>query len=337
MTRWLITGAGGQLATAFADLLTEDRGPDGTPGGDPDGAQVSLLREEETDLRDADAVLRAVRAAAPDVVLHTAAYTAVDAAEADEATALAVNEGGTANLVAALGHLATRPDADLPLLVSFSTDYVFDGHKDRPYVESDEPRPLSAYGRSKLAQEHATLAWPAGIVVRTAWLFSVGGANFVTTILRLARERVAQARERAGGESLGIANISPQPTPLRVVDDQVGSPTYAPHLATGVLELLVRGPAPGIYHIAGSGACSWLELAREVVTRAGLPVEVLPQTTAELGRPAPRPAYSALASERGAPVLPPWHDGVAACVEALAAPAAGAGQPRADVGHKERS
>jgi len=328
MTRWLITGAGGQLANAFADLLTDDP-----------GATAILMREEETDLRDADAVLRAVRTAAPDVVLHTAAYTAVDAAEADEATAMAVNEGGTANLVAALGHLAARPGADdrgtrgadaahrghhgagadLPLLVSFSSDYVFDGHKSRPYVESDEPCPLSAYGRSKLAQERVTLAWPAGIVVRTAWLFSPTGANFVKTIVRLAGERVAQARERAGGESLGIANISPQPTPLRVVDDQVGSPTYAPHLAAGVLELLVRGPAPGIYHIAGAGACSWLELAREVVTRAGLPVEVLPQTTAELGRPAPRPAYSALASERGAPVLPPWHDGVAACLEAISA------------------
>ncbi len=326
MTRWLITGAGGQLATAFADLLA----------GDP-LATVTLMREEETDLRDTDAVLRAVRAAAPDVVLHTAAYTAVDAAESDEATALAVNDGGTANLVAALGHLAARPDADrgthgpdagrgghsdpdadLPLLVSFSSDYVFDGHKDRPYVESDEPSPQSAYGRSKLAQERATLAWPAGIVVRTAWLFSPIGTNFVKTIVRLAGERVAQARERAGGESLGIPNISPRPTPLRVVDDQVGSPTYAPHLAAGVVELLLRGPAPGIYHIAGSGACSWLELAREIVTRAGLPVEVLPQTTAELGRPAPRPAYSALASERGAPVLPPWHDGVAACLAALA-------------------
>jgi dTDP-4-dehydrorhamnose reductase len=335
MTRWLVTGAGGQLATAFADLLDGD-----------ESATVVFMREEETDLRDPDAVLRAVRAAAPDVVLHTAAYTAVDAAESDEATALAVNEGGTANLVAALGHLAARadadhhteraPDAGVPLLVSFSSDYVFDGRKGRPYVESDEPCPLSAYGRSKLAQERATLAWPAGIVVRTAWLYSPTGANFVKTIARLARERVAQARERAGGESLGIANVSPQPTPLRVVDDQVGSPTYAPHLAAGVLELLVRGPAPGIYHIAGSGACSWLELAREIVTRAGLAVEVLPQTTEELGRPAPRPAYSALVSERGAPVLPPWHDGVAACLAALDAPESVAARPPSTVDLRER-
>jgi len=184
-----------------------------------------------------------------------------------------------------------------------------------PYVESDEPDPLNAYGRTKLAQERVTLEWPAGIVVRTAWLYSPTGRNFVKTILALARERVEEARERASDESLGIANVTPQPTPLTVVDDQVGSPTYAPHLAAGVLELLARGPAPGIYHMAGSGACSWRELARETVIRAGLPVEVHPVTSEEFGAVAPPPptrpspaSAACLPSPRGTTASPPaWR------------------------------
>jgi dTDP-4-dehydrorhamnose reductase len=277
--RWFLTGGGGQLASALQGLLAGD---------------VFVAREEALDLRDAGAVTAAVRAYRPDVVLHTAAYTDVDGAERAEATAYAVNALGTRNLVDALRGTHSQ-------LVSFSTDYVFDGHKGAPYVEHDEPAPLNAYGRTKLAQEHETLAWVHGTVIRTAWLFSATGRNFVTTILAAARERAA----------------APAPEPLRVVDDQIGSPTCAGHLAAAVVEALEGGLGPGIFHMAGGGACSWCELAREVVALAGLRVEVEPITTAEAGRLAPRPAFSALASERAIPQPPDWQDGVATVVDEL--------------------
>lgn len=306
MIRWLVTGHGGQLATAFEELLA----------GDPD-AEVAVMDEVQTDLRDRQAVTRLVRETRPDVVLHTAAYTAVDAAEADRETAFAVNEGGTRNVVEALRD-TPGTDREPPPLVYFSSDYVFDGRKRRPYVESDAPAPLSVYGRSKLAGEHAVLTWPGGIVVRTAWLYSPTGNNFVKTILRVAEERITAARERIVSESIGIPGGGARPEPLRVVDDQIGSPTYAPHLAAGVLEALVRGVPPGLCHMAGSGFCSWQELAQEIVRCAGLAIDVEPLSTADLGRPAARPPFSALASERGLPMLPPWQDGVAAAVAASA-------------------
>ncbi len=282
-TRWLLTGGGGQLATAFTSLLE---------------GEVFVAREEALDLRDAAAVAAAVRAFRPDVVLHTAAYTDVDGAERDEKTAHAVNALGTRHIVAALRGTHAQ-------LVSFSSDYVFDGHKGAPYVETDEPAPLSAYGRTKLAQERETLAWLHGTVIRTAWLYSATGRNFVKTILAAARERAA-------------ARPAGQPAePLRVVDDQVGSPTYAGHLAIAVVEALDAGLGPGIYHMAGGGACSWCELAREVVALAGLPVAVEPLTTAQAGRPAPRPAFSALTTERPIPQPPCWQDGVAAVMDEL--------------------
>jgi dTDP-4-dehydrorhamnose reductase len=275
--RWFVTGAGGQLATAFERVLE---------------GEVFMAREAALDIRDADALRAAVRAFAPDVVIHTAAYTDVDGAEADEATAFAVNVEGTRNVVQAVRGTHT-------FVVYFSTDYVFDGTKGRPYVETDAPAPLSAYGRSKLAGEEIVLGWPHGMVIRTAWLFSTIGHNFVKSIL-------------AKGRALATTG-----EPLRVVDDQVGSPTYASHLAAAVDEALRLGVSPGLYHMAGSGYCSWHELAREVVGLAGLPVEVEPIRSAELGRPARRPAFSALESERPIPRLPHWADGVAEVVDQL--------------------
>jgi dTDP-4-dehydrorhamnose reductase len=277
MPRWFVTGAGGQLATAFEPLL--------------DG-EVLLAREAALDIRDAEAVRAAVHEFAPDVILHTAAYTNVDGAEADAQTAEAVNAGGTRNVIRAVRDTHT-------LVVYFSTDYVFDGAKGGPYVESDAPNPLSVYGATKLAGEEEVLTWARGMVIRTSWLFSETGTNFVKTILAAAGARV-----RTG-------------EPLEVVDDQVGSPTYAGHLAAAVLEALRLGVGPGIYHMAGGGYCSWLELAREVVQLAGLDVGVRPLTTAQLGRPAPRPAFSALATERPIPRLPYWVDGVAEAVDRL--------------------
>jgi dTDP-4-dehydrorhamnose reductase len=277
--RWFVTGAGGQLATAFERVLE---------------GEVFLAREAALDIRDADALGAAVCAFAPDVILHTAAYTDVDGAEADETTAFAVNVEGTRNVVQAV-------HGTHAFVVAFSTDYVFDGAKGRPYFETDATAPLNVYGRTKLASEEIVLGWARGMVIRTAWLFSETGHNFVKSILAAGRDK-AKAGE-----------------PLRVVDDQVGSPTFAGHLATAVDEALRLGVSPGLYHMAGSGYCSWYELAHEVVALAGISVEVEPMTSAELGRPARRPAFSALASERPIPRLPHWAEGVAEAVDRLTA------------------
>jgi dTDP-4-dehydrorhamnose reductase len=218
---------------------------------------------------------------AVDLVLHTAAWTDVDAAEAEPQEAAAANVGGTQH-VAELG---------VPL-VTFSSDYVFDGQKRTPYLESDPPNPQSAYGRTKLHSEAAAGedAW----IVRTSWLFGWTSRNFVRTMLELgaARDEVA------------------------VVDDQRGSPTFVGHLAPAVREL-VELPR-GVWHIAAEGDCTWAELAEAIFEEAGLDCRVRRISTAELGRPAPRPAYSVLRSEReGAPRLPHWREGLRACLERL--------------------
>jgi dTDP-4-dehydrorhamnose reductase len=214
------------------------------------------------------------------LVLHAAAWTDVDGAEADPIGAEAVNVVGTRN-VAALG---------VPV-VYYSTDYAFDGRKREPYVESDEPNPLSVYGRTKLAGEREIRD---GWVVRSSWLFGWTGKNFVRTMLDLGRER----------------------DEVRVVDDQRGSPTYVGHLAEAMHELLEL--PHGIWHVAADGDCTWAEFAREIFDQAGLDCEVVPITTDELRRPAPRPAYSVLRSEReDAPTLPHWREGLRACMDRL--------------------
>jgi dTDP-4-dehydrorhamnose reductase len=214
------------------------------------------------------------------LVLHAAAWTDVDGAEADPQGAAAVNVGGTRH-VAELG----AP------LVYYSTDYVFDGAKREPYVESDPPNPLSAYGRTKLHGEGAAgeRAW----IVRTSGLFSEHGTNFVTTMLRLGRER---------GE-------------VSVVDDQRSSPTYVGHLAATTNQLL--GLPHGIWHVAADGDCTWAEFAAAIFEDAGVDAQVHRITSGELGRPAPRPEYSVLRSEKDAPRLPHWRDGLRACLERL--------------------
>jgi dTDP-4-dehydrorhamnose reductase len=215
------------------------------------------------------------------LVLHAAAWTDVDAAEDDPQGASAVNVGGTSN-VAALG---------VPL-VYYSTDYVFDGRKREPYVESDAPDPLSAYGRTKLHGEAAAgdRAW----VVRSSWLFGPTGHNFVRTMLRLGAEQDEVA----------------------VVDDQRGSPTYVAHLAEATKEL-VDLPF-GVYHVAAQGDCTWAELAEAIFEEAGLDTRVRRISSRELDRPAPRPAYSVLRSEKPeTPVLPNWREGLRACLDTL--------------------
>jgi dTDP-4-dehydrorhamnose reductase len=218
---------------------------------------------------------------APELVLHAAAWTDVDGAEEDPQGAAAVNVGGTRH-VAELG----APVA------YYSTDYVFDGRQTEPYVESDAPNPLSAYGRTKLHGEGAAgeQAW----IVRSSGLYGPTGKNFVTTMLRLGRERDEVA----------------------VVDDQRSAPTYVGHLAAATRELLER--PFGVWHVAAAGDCTWAEFAEAIFEEAGLPTRVRRISSEELGRPAKRPAYSVLRSEKGAPKLPHWREGLSACLEGLA-------------------
>jgi len=206
----------------------------------------------------------------------------VDGAESDPDGARRVNVQGTRN-VAALG---------VPV-VYFSTDYVFDGHKRTPYVESDEPRPLSVYGKTKLEGE---LQIGAGWIVRSSWLFGPTGKNFVRTMLALGSER----------------------DEVRVVGDQRGCPTYVGHLAAAASEIVAF--PEGIWHVAAEGECTWAEFAEAIFAEAGVDCRVVAITTEELGRPAPRPVYSVLRSEReAAPRLPHWREGLRACLERLAA------------------
>ena len=214
-----------------------------------------------------------------DLVLHAAAWTDVDGAEADPEAARRANVEGTRN-VAALG----AP------VVYYSTDYVFDGSKRESYVESDEARPLSVYGRTKLDGEREVRE---GWIVRSSWLFGWTGKNFVRTMLELGRER----------------------DEVSVVADQVGCPTYVGHLAGATRELLDQ--THGVWHVAAQGACTWAEFARAIFEEASLDCRVHEITTEELGRPAPRPAYAVLRSEKGAPELPHWREGLRACLRRL--------------------
>jgi dTDP-4-dehydrorhamnose reductase len=238
------------------------------------GGTALPLTRAELDVTDAAAVREALAGA---TVINCAAYADVDGAESHSAAAHAVNEEGARNVAEAAGRV-----------LYVSTDYVFDGSKKAPYVESDATAPIQEYGRSKLAGEHATAeANPDHLIVRSSWLFGAAGSNFVETILGLASER----------------------DELRVVDDQVGCPTFTGHLAEALLALAAGGER-GLMHVAGGGSCSWFEFAREIVERAGVDSQVQPCSSDEFPRPARRPVYSVLASERGSPTLPAWQDGL---------------------------
>ena len=257
----IVTGAGGQLGQALLEAFPEARG---------------LTRAEWDVTHPPPPGLDA------DLVLHAAAWTDVDAAEDDPQGAAAVNVGGVQH-VAQLG---------VPL-VCWSSDYVFDGSKRVPYVESDAPSPLGAYGRTKLHGEAAAgdQAW----VVRSSWLFGWASRNFVRTMLRVGAER----------------------DEVSVVDDQRGCPTFVGHLAEATRQ--VTALPYGTYHVAASGDCTWAEFAEAIFEEAGLATRVRRITTAEFGARAPRPAYSGLRSEKGAPELPHWRDGLRECLRRLGA------------------
>jgi dTDP-4-dehydrorhamnose reductase len=274
--RLLVTGAAGMLGTDVVALAT--------PAHD-----VVAFTRADLDITDADAVRAAVRDTRPDAVINCAAYTNVDAAEADETAARAINGDGAGHVAAAAAEAGAH-------VVHVSTDYVFAGDARTPYPEDAPTGPIGAYGRTKLAGEIAVAdASPdAHAIVRTAWVFGPHGKNFVDTMLRVGPER---------GE-------------VKVVDDQLGCPTYTGHLA-GALIAVAQERTQGVLHVAGGGQCTWFDLARETFARAGLDVTVHPCTTDEFPRPAARPSYSVLRSTRSdAPVLPPWQEGLAAHLNA---------------------
>jgi dTDP-4-dehydrorhamnose reductase len=262
--RVLITGAGGQLGRALQQAFA--------------GEDVLALTRADWDVTQPPS--HSLLQGELDLVLHAAAWTDVDAAEADPQGAAAVNVAGTAHAAALKAPL-----------VAYSTDYVFDGRKGSPYVESDGPNPASAYGRTKLHGEAAAghRAW----VIRTSWLFGPAGRNFLRTMLRLGKERDEVA----------------------VVDDQRGCPTFVGHLAQATRDLVDADLPRGLWHVAADGDCTWAEFAEAIFEETGLETRVRRISTAELERPAPRPAYSVLRSERvGAPRLPHWRDGLRACL-----------------------
>ena len=260
LTRVVITGAGGQLGSALAEAFPEADARD----------------RASFDIEDPP-----VLGYRPDLVLHTAAWTNVDGAESTPAEAVRANVRGTRNVVA-LG---------VPV-VYYSTDYVFDGRKREPYLESDEPNPLSVYGRTKLEGEREVRD---GWVVRSPWLFGPTGGNFLLTMLDLGKRQEE----------------------VSVVDDQRGSPTFVGHLAEATKAVL---DLPyGTYHLAAEGEATWAEFAEAIFEEAGIECRVRRITTAEFPRDAERPAYSVLRSERGAPTLPHWREGLRAALEQLGA------------------
>jgi dTDP-4-dehydrorhamnose reductase len=279
--RLLVTGAAGMLGT---DVQAATRAV---------GHEVVTLSHAELDISDRDAVASAVAGARPDAVVNCAAYTDVDAAEADPDGAGAVNASGPGFLAEAAADVGAW-------LVHVSTDYVFDGTATRPYVESDATGPRSVYGSTKLLGERAVaLAAPGGhTIVRSSWLFGTAGSCFPATMLKLAAERDS----------------------LTVVGDQRGCPTFTGHLAPALVELAVSRRLAGVVHIAAAGECSWYEFAVEIVRASGTAVQVRRCSTEEFPRPANRPAYSVMRSQRAeAPVLPDWHAGLADYLGAVGA------------------
>lgn len=289
---FLVTGKGGQVGFELRRSLA------------PLGRVVACDRTQ-CDLADADALRRVVRELRPDVIVNAGAYTAVDKAETDEATAFAING-------VAPGILAEEAKALGATLVHYSTDYVFDGTKAAPYVETDATAPRSVYGKSKLAGEAGVLATGAdAFVLRTSWVAGLHGGNFAKTMLRLARERDA----------------------LRVVADQVGAPTTAALIADVTAQIVrrhrVQAAPAGIYHLAAAGETSWRDYAVEVLRCAqtlGVELKVRPDdvqgiATSEYPLPAPRPANSRLDTAKLRDTfdlhLPEWQSGVRHLIESI--------------------
>ena len=279
------------LASRFADWRR--RADFRADAGDVIGVRLTAVDLDELDITKPEAVRSVLGGLRPTMVINAAAYTDVDGCESHEAEAMAVNATGPANLAQACSEFGSR-------LVHVSTDYVFDGLGAEPYTPGHPIAPQSVYGTSKAAGEEAVRRiLPDGhTIVRTSWLFGVHGKNFVKTIMRLTSER----------------------SELRVVTDQVGCPTYAADLAAALL-VVGLGGVTGTHHFCNAGACSWNRFAAEIVRLSDARCRVLPQTTADMKRPASRPAYSALSTDSFARatgvVARPWPEAMAECLAAL--------------------
>lgn len=257
---WLIVGGFGQLGSALTTELTSL------------GIDHAVIDRPDIDITDGEATLRAVDRIAPDVIVNTAAWTAVDAAEDHEDEAMLVNRDGARNVARAARETGAR-------LVHISTDYVFDGRSDSPYTEDQPAHPRSAYGRTKFAGDVAVLDEhpESTLIVRTAWLYSEFGHNFVKTMVRQA-----------------LADNK-----VRVVNDQTGQPTYARDLATHIIDLIDKEAAAGTYHGTNSGQTTWFDLTKLIYSELGRPTDlVTPVPTSEYPTKAVRPSYSVLGHDR---------------------------------------
>jgi len=279
MTDLLITGVYGQLGKAVQRTARRQ------------GLEITGHDVDTLDIADLAAVERELVRTRPRTVVNCAAFTAVDECETDEHTATVINGN-------AVGHLASACNQVGARLIHISTDYVFSGTADQPYSESDPTDPRSAYGRSKVLGEELARTGDQNLIVRTAWLYGHGGENFVETIRGLLRKGT---------------------DPLRVVDDQMGSPTFCDDLAQALVDL-ERVDASGVVHAVNTGITSWHGFATEIVRRLGVDAEVRAVKTAEFPRPAPRPVYSVLDTSRLTSLLgrsmKPWQDALARYLEA---------------------
>lgn len=274
--RIAVTGANGQVGRALRVVAEEGKD------------EVIPLASAALDVSDADAVRDVLVPLAPDCIIHAAAYTDTDACEVQQERAYAVNALGTGYVAAAAAAIGCP-------LIAISTNYVFDGKRDVPYDEFDRPNPLSVYARSKWAGEVAAQRSGAHLlIVRSSMIYAEEGRNFIRTMLALAE----------------------RDTPLRVVADQWGQPTYATDLARGLLAL-TRRPLPGVYHLTNSGTASWYEWACATFRMAGLTPEVTPIPAVEFPRPCTPPANGVLINRAAARLgiaLPPWQDGLHRCL-----------------------
>lgn len=286
MTRILVTGANGQLGSSIREASDSYQGID-----------FRYTDLPELNLADRTRVESLIREVKPHYVINCAAFTDVDGAENDPDTAYLLNRDVPEFLGRLSGSASFR-------LIHISTDYVFDGSSGRPYREEDIPNPATVYGKSKLAGEQA-LSGTNTVIVRTAWLYSPVGHNFVKTILKLAEEKDA----------------------LDVVYDQAGAPTFAPDLAKAILDILHNVETgkvpwtPGIFHFTNTGVCSWFDLALATVRMAGKECDIHPVTSDQFPRPAPRPHFSVLSIEKIRSVypvqIPYWRDSLNDCIEIL--------------------
>lgn len=287
MTTILVTGASGQLGSEIRELSARYS-----------GYEFIFTDTGELDITDAGATTAFIAANAPSWIINCAAYTAVDRAEDEEKLATLINARGVENIVSALRGTGCR-------LIHISTDYVFDGNSPVPYTEDDIPSPASAYGRSKLAGEKAAITWPGTMIIRTSWLYSSYGNNFVKTILRKA------------GSSQDIS----------VVFDQVGSPTYAADIANAIMEIIsgvIRNKhnfVPGIFNYSNEGVCSWYDLAIEIIREAGSQCSVIPVRSSAWPSKVKRPAYSVLDKTRIKEsfnlTIPHWRTSLNNCISKI--------------------